>query len=319
LRLIPEILDKHSAPSQDIEMARASRLDIATLLPSWELALRAERKSRETVKSYGDGVRAFLRWCQESETEPALERSTVNAFVAALLESGQEAATARARQLALRRFSAWLLEEGEIDSDPLLGLKPPKLDDKIIPSLTDDQIKQLLKACQGKDFRDRRDEAIVRLMVETAMRAGECVSITLEDLDLHRGLVFVQRGKGGKGRIVPFGPQTARATDRYLRVRRGHLLESSRALWLGERGKAFSYDALHKTLSYRAKLAGINNFHPHVLRRTGASRWLGAGGTEGGLMAIAGWSTRDMIDRYTRSTAAARASDEARGLNLGDI
>lgn len=36
-------------------------------------------------------------------------------------------------------------------------------------------------------------------------------------------------------------------------------------------------------------------------------------------MAIAGWSTRDMIDRYTRSTAAARAADEARGLNLGDL
>jgi integrase/recombinase XerD len=35
-----------------------------------------------------------------------------------------------------------------------------------------------------------------------------------------------------------------------------------------------------------------------VLRHTAAHRWLAAGGTEGGLMAVAGWSRRDMLDRY---------------------
>ncbi|MCX4094821.1 tyrosine-type recombinase/integrase [Nocardia sp. alder85J] len=301
-------------------MGSGSRsVDLAALLPSWELALRAERKSGQTVKSYGDGVRAFLRWCTDNDQVPVLDRAAVNAFVAAVLDSGLEASTARSRQLALRRFSAWLVEEDELDQDLLLGLKPPKLDDKVVQSLTDDEIRRLIKACQGKDFRDRRDEAVIRLMVETAMRAGECVAIEVADVDVQRGLVVVRRGKGGKGRIVPFSPQTARAIDRYLRVRRGHLREDSPALWLGERGKFFTYDALHDTLGYRARLAEVKNFHPHLLRHTGASRWLGAGGTEGGLMAIAGWSTRDMIDRYTRSTAAARAADEARGLNLGDL
>lgn len=60
-------------------------------------------------------------------------------------------------------------------------------------------------------------------------------------------------------------------------------------------------------------------FHPHVLRHTAASRWLAAGGTEGGLMAVAGWSRRDMIDRYTKATAEQRAADEARGLRLGEL
>lgn len=113
----------------------------------------------------------------------------------------------------------WLVEEDELDSDPLLGLEPPKLDEKVIPGLTDDQVKGLLKACQGKDFRDRRDEAIIRLMLETAMRAGECADIDLTDMDIRRGLVTVQRGKGGKGRIVPFGLQTGRSLERYIRAR----------------------------------------------------------------------------------------------------
>jgi site-specific recombinase XerD len=294
-------------------------LDLVALLPSWELSLRAERKSPQTIKSYGDGVRAFLRWCDERGHSPVLDRDLMKGFVADLLEGGAEPATARARQLGVRRFSAWLAEEGEIDGDPLLGLKSPKLDSKVTDSLTDDELRRLLKACAGKEFRDRRDEAIVRLMAETGMRAGEVTGLLVADVDLIRGLVTVRRGKGGKGRLAPFGPQTARAIDRYLRARRTHRLADTPALWLGDRGKSLEYYGLHSALKYRAQVAGLPRFHPHLLRHTAASRWLAAGGSEGGLMAVAGWSTRDMIDRYTRSTAADRAAAEARGLGLGEL
>ncbi|ORU98870.1 integrase [Mycobacterium bohemicum] len=236
-----------------------------------------------------------------------------------MLDNGAEPSTARARQLGVRRFSAWLTEEGEFDADPLLGLKAPKLDTKVTPSLTDDELRRLFKACVGKDFRDRRDEAIVRLMAETGMRAGEVCGLSVSDVDLQRGLVTVHRGKGGKGRIAPFGDQTGLAIDRYLRMRRTHRLADTDALWLGDRGKGLNYHGLHRALKGRAELARLTNFHPHLLRHTAASRWLAAGGSEGGLMAVAGWSTRDMIDRYTRSTAAERAADEARTLGLGDL
>lgn len=294
-------------------------LDLAALLPSWELSLRAERKSPQTIKSYGDGVRAFLRWCDEHDHSPVLNRDLMKGFVADLLDAGAEGATARARQLGVRRFSAWLAEEGEIDDDPLLGLKAPKLDAKVTDSLTDDELRRLIKACGGKDFRDRRDEAIVRLMAETGMRAGEVTGLTVADVDLIRGLATVRRGKGGKGRLAPFGPQTAKAIDRYLRMRRTHRLADSPVLWLGDRGKSLEYFGLHRALKYRAELAGLLKFHPHLLRHTAASRWLAAGGSEGGLMAVAGWSTRDMIDRYTKATASERAAAEARGLNLGEL
>ena len=316
-----EIVDKYSASSQDIGVVRRKppALDLGALLPSWELALRAERKSPQTIKSYGDGVRAFLRWCDEKGHSPALDRELVKGFVADILEAGAEPATARARQLGMRRFSVWLEEEGEIDSDPLIGLKAPKLDAKVVKSLSDDQLRRLIKACGGKEFRDRRDDAIVRLMSETGMRAGEVLGLTVADIDLERGVVTVRRGKGGKGRIAPFGPTTARAIDRYIRARRTHRLAETPPLWLGDRGKNLEYHGLRDTLRYRAELAGINGFHVHLLRHTAASRWLAAGGSEGGLMAVAGWSTRDMIDRYTRSTAAERAAAEARSLNLGEL
>jgi site-specific recombinase XerD len=298
-------------------MARHSP-ELAELLPSWLVALRAERKSDKTIKLYRDGVRFFLRWCADTGIPAELSKPNVQAFTAALLDAGAQPATARARQLALKRFSAWLATEGEIDDDKLIGLRPPKIDVKITDPLTDDEMRLLLKACQGKTLRDRRDEAIVRLMVETGMRAGECAALQLADVDITRGVALVRKGKGGRGRIVPFGAQTAAAIDRYIRVRRSHLLAGTPALWLGDRGKPFRYEGLHGTLRYRATLAGIGRFHPHLLRHTAATRWLAAGGSEGGLMSVAGWATREMLDRYVAATASDRAATEARSLGLGD-
>jgi len=63
----------------------------------------------------------FLRWCDRTGTPPELTKSTVQAFVVALLEDGAEPATARSRQLSLKRFSAWLAAEGRSTTTNSLG------------------------------------------------------------------------------------------------------------------------------------------------------------------------------------------------------
>jgi site-specific recombinase XerD len=299
--------------------------DAMLLAESWQLALRAERKSPQTLKAYGDGVRFYLAWCEGRDVEP-MSRAALNLWVSGLLDDGAAASTARSRQLAVRRFAAWLAEEGELPADPFLGIKAPQLDERVVEPLTDDELRRLIKACappkgaEPKDaMRHRRDEALVRIMLETGLRAGEVVALEVADVDLAHGVLTVRRGKGGKGRVVPIGPEASLALDRYMRMRRGHRLAAGNDLWLGDRGKRFSYDALHKTLRERADTAGLIGFHPHKLRHTAAHRWLAAGGSEGGLMAVAGWSRPDMLMRYTKAQASARAAEEARKLNLGEL
>lgn len=299
--------------------------DLDLLLVSWQLALRADRKSDQTLKSYSDGVRLYLAWCTENAAPP-LERASIRTWVAALLEQGNQPSTARARQLAVRRFTAWLVDENELDTDPFLGLRAPKLDSKVIEPLSDDQLRALLKACTSPKgcspsvlLRCRRDEAIIRLMLETGIRAGEVIAMMQADVNAIAGTAIIRRGKGGKGRIIPFGPFTAQSLDRYMRLRTHHKLAVRPDLWLGDRSKGFSYDALHKALAKRADAAGIVGFHPHRMRHTAAHRWLAAGGSEGGLMAVAGWSRPDSLMRYTKAQASSRAAIEARSLNLGEL
>jgi integrase len=295
------------------------RPDFAELLQSWQLDLAAQHKSPKTIKHYVEGSRVWLRWCQKNGTPPELTKVNVQTFIADLLDNGAEPGTARARYAALRRFSAWLTKEGEIPADVFHGMTPPALDTKITNPLTETELRDLIKVCAGKGFRERRDEAIIRLMAETGMRAGEAASLEMDDIDLMRAKAVVRRGKGAKGRVVSFGPSTAAALDRYRRSRSMHKLCDTEAFWLGERSGTFGYTALYRAIAYRADLAGIEDMHPHRLRHTAATRWLAAGGSEGGLMAMAGWSSREMIDRYTRATASERAGEEAKRLRLGEI
>lgn len=293
-------------------------MGITDLVDSWRIALEAERKSPETLASYRAGITAYLTWLQANNLPDEIDRRAVQTWVKHLLDAGAEPSTARARLLAVRRFSNWLTVEGEIDADPLLGIKPPKIDTKVVEPMTPDQLRAMLKTC-GRDFIGIRDAALIRFMVETTVRAGEVVAMDLADLDLRNGTAVVRRGKGGKGRVVPFGAQTATALDRYVRHRRTHKHAASPRLWLGHQGPGFAYGALRKTLQARARTAGIPGFHPHKTRHTAATRWLAAGGSEGGLMAVAGWKQRSMLDRYVQATAAQRAAEEAKGLNLGEM
>jgi site-specific recombinase XerD len=293
--------------------------DLAELLPSWKLALQAENKSQSTVSGYGWSVYVFLKWCSEQGDYPVLDKPTVQRFLADLLANGGEPATARTRYAALRRYAHWLAEEGELPTNPLADMKPPRLDTKVVEALSDDQLRALIKACEGKDFLDKRDMAVVRFMGETGVRASELLGMLTTDVDLTRGLATIRKGKGGKGRFVPFGPHTAAALDRYLRARRTHRLAPSPSLWLGGGGQTFKYSGLDRAVKLRAAAAGIEGFRLHLLRSTAATRWLSAGGSEQGLMSVAGWSTRAMLDRYTSASAADRAAAEARSLNLGEL
>jgi site-specific recombinase XerD len=93
-------------------------------------------------------------------------RRSLTGFVGGLLEDGAALATARARQLAVRRFSAWLTEEGEIPADPFFGAKAPKLDAKVVKPLTEVELKAMLKTCAGVNLFHR--EGSLRADAEAA-------------------------------------------------------------------------------------------------------------------------------------------------------
>jgi site-specific recombinase XerD len=226
--------------------------------------------------------------------------------------------TAGTRYRNLKQWFRWLLAEGEIDADPMAEMHHPKIEEKVPDIITDAELRSLLDVTSGRSFIDRRDHAIIRILLDTGMRRGELVGLKVTDVDLDGQLLLVSRSKTGRGRLVPIGSKSVAAIDRYLRVRKTQRYADSPMLWLGNAGP-ISGDLVRKLLQKRCAEAGIAPIHPHRFRHTAAHRWLLAGGQEQDLARIAGWTPGSiMLARYGASAASSRAQEAHRRIAPGD-
>ena len=291
------------------------------LWDSFARSLRADSASPQTLTVYGAAGQQFHEWMTERfrSTDPSLIRKVdIEDFLIWLREDrGAAPATVRARFSALRRFFNWAVDEEEVEHSPMARMRGPRVEEPPPAVLTEDEQRRLLGACRGPEFKDRRDMAILRLMLDAGLRRGEVAGIALADVDLAGQLVKVL-GKGARPGVGFFGAKTARDLDRYLRLRARHRLAGLPALWLAQKGP-LTGDGIHHLIGRRARLAGLERtIHPHLTRHSWAHGMKSAGASDEDVMTLGRWRDRKVMARYGASAALARAQETHQRLSPGD-
>ena len=142
----------------------------------------------------------------------------------------------------LNRFFNWLVERGPLVENPMLSISAPKLEEKTVPVITEDQMRDLLTLTDpslartpAHRFRLVRDRALLYAFWDTPGRLAEIAKLRIDDVDLADCTLLVM-GKGRKERRMPIGDAARSVMSDYLQERET-LMPRAKALWVSEQGK----------------------------------------------------------------------------------
>lgn len=292
------------------------------------IAKQAEGISQETVQDYTGSLGYFAEWLKDGGLPSPTD---LKAFFAWLperpngLDSDRKLSpkTVYNAWVSLKAFFRWYAEETGADN-PMAKVPAPKVPETVIDSLTQDEVAAVIKACEyarstqragQRAFAKRRptaarDRAIVLTLLDAGLRAAELCNLSIDDVDLDSGKLFVRKGKGGKGRIVYVGKAARKALWRYLSKRKA---KPTDPLLVTSDERPFDRDRLRQLLCNLGERAGVANLHPHRLRHTFATEFLQNGGNLLGLQRLLGHNSLEMVRRY----AAIAEADLARAHETG--
>ncbi|WP_344218704.1 site-specific integrase [Kribbella sancticallisti] len=297
--------------------ARAQQRDLFADSLRAENSKRGKPYSERTIGAYLDAVDSLGRWLTKTDHPDGFDTMTIGQFNTYLADylKGHTLGGTVTKQGNLRMFLKHIAEEYDTDN---LWTHPKRnsygRQEAHPPILVPDLIAALLKVTSGKSFEDRRDHALIRVLLHGPRRT-EVTSMQVEHLDLTSVIrTFAVIGlKGRPSRRNELGDRDVLALKRWLNQRARHRRIRSTTegpLWIAEKtGAALKGDGIYQMLRRRAVQAGYRReaIRPHLFRHTMAHEALASGMSESEVMAKAGWKDRAMVDRYGASMAEQRA------------
>jgi integrase/recombinase XerD len=260
-------------------------------MDAFVLSRQAARCAARTVEHYTYTVGAFLDFLGSIGVTSPQEITShhIRRFLVDLQGRGLKDTSQHAHARGIKTWLRWLVAEGDLQESPMMRVQMPRLEQRVPPPFSPEDICKLLKVCNRKTDTGLRNYAIMLCLLDSGLRLAEFASLRLSDVNMRTGIVRVRKGKGGKQRQTRFGAKARGALVRFLGTRQ---CEPGEPLWgLSARGI--------QIMLYRlGKRTGVLPCGPHRFRRTFALWCLRDGMDLHSLRVLMGHSDLSILQRY---------------------
>lgn len=236
--------------------------------------------SMHTVRNYGIDFNCFTDYLF-TLSDQTIDRKMIRGYLAFLYEKKVSKKTVARRLSSLRSFFKYALAQNMGSHDPTEELEHPKLDKKLPPSLSYEQILHLLNQPDLSSYLGLRDRAMMELLYSSGMRVSELAALNLQDCDLEH-LTLKLKGKGKKERVIPITKTAADWIRTYIRdlartegSDQNAPAEDPEAIFLNKHGTRLSTRSIDRNFVFYLKQSGLSGkITPHTIRHTIATHWL---------------------------------------------
>ena len=255
---------------------------------------RAQKGDLEKLVTHA----ASARW-EQWEVKPRVLRR----FALELGERGLDPASQSRTLSTVRAFYRWMFETRRIAANPAVGLRNPKLPQRLPAFLTEDESRSLLELPAPIDFISSRLRCLLELLYASGLRVSELTGLDLQDLLLEQRTLRVL-GKGRKERLVPFHAEAEEILRAYLGFRGAFLAEKglppSEALFLNQKGGRLTPTSVRTFLGQAIDRASVRaRVSPHALRHSFATHLLNRGMDLRVIQELLGHASLSTTQRYT--------------------
>jgi len=279
----------HRGPAEKLTLKAALQRYLREITPTKRASTAERERKRAKILMERLGGYALA----------ALNAEVIAKYRDKRLEEGKSASTVRLELALLSHLYTIAIKEWRVGLiyNPVANIRKPSPGEGRNRRLSIEEEKKLLAACARHT--NPMLGWIVRLAIETGMRAGEIKSLRRSQVDLNRRVIRLTETKNGSARTVPL---TKTATE----VMRAALDNPVRPIdtdlvFFGEPGR----DSVRKPYEFKPawhriiRELKLDNFRFHDLRHEAVSRLVELGLSDQEVSAISGHKSMQMLKRYT--------------------
>jgi site-specific recombinase XerD len=238
--------------------------------------------SASTVEQWQRQIRAFLKWCWETNRQLSeLQASDVDHYLAIGGAHRWSRISVSNIAGALRVFLRYSATAGACDPRLPTSIRGPRIYHleslPFAPAWSD--VQAMLANTLTDRPRDVRDRAILMLLAIYGMRAGEVASLQLDQVDWRKRVIRVHRLKRREPQLYPLVLSVAVALARYIDTTRPKTPHREIFIGLQAPKRPLTGGAIYNIVSRQFLALGVQIAHhgPHALRHACATRLIAEG------------------------------------------